>query len=127
MAQRIAVIAGDGVGPEVVAEGLKVLRASGAELDFDELPWGSEYHAATGAMMPPDALARLRGYDAIYLGAIGWPTVPDHVSLWECLLPIRKEFEQYVNYAGAPAAGDPHPAARSHARRRRHAVRAREH
>jgi tartrate dehydrogenase/decarboxylase/D-malate dehydrogenase len=97
MSHRIAVIPGDGVGKEVVPEGLKVLRALGLPLDFEELPWGCDFHARTGRMMPGDALVTLAGYDAIYLGAIGWPTVPDHVSLWECLLPIRKAFEQYVN------------------------------
>jgi len=97
MAPRIAVIPGDGVGQEVVPEGLKVMEALGLGLDFDQLPWGSEYLDRTGRMMPPDALATLSRYDAIYLGAIGWPTVPDHISLWECLLPIRKTFDQYVN------------------------------
>jgi tartrate dehydrogenase/decarboxylase/D-malate dehydrogenase len=97
MSHRIAVIAGDGVGREVVPEGLKVLRALGVPLVFDELPWGCDFLGRTGRMMPEDALPTLAGYDAIYLGAIGWPTVPDHVSLWECLLPIRKTFEQYVN------------------------------
>lgn len=97
MSHRIAVIPGDGVGKEVVPEGVKVMRALGLPLDFDELPWGCEHHARTGRMMPGDGLAVLARYDAIYLGAIGWPTVPDHVSLWECLLPIRKTFEQYVN------------------------------
>jgi tartrate dehydrogenase/decarboxylase/D-malate dehydrogenase len=97
MSHRIAVIPGDGVGKEVVPEGLKVMLGLGVPLDFVELPWGSDYHARTGRMMPEDALATLAGYDAIYLGAIGWPTVPDHVSLWGCLLPIRKTFEQYVN------------------------------
>ncbi|HEY4025516.1 MAG TPA: tartrate dehydrogenase [Candidatus Dormibacteraeota bacterium] len=97
MSHRIAVIAGDGVGKEVVPEGLKVLRALDVPLVFEELPWGCDYHDRTGRMMPEDALATLAGYDAIYLGAVGWPTVPDHVSLWECLLPIRKTFEQYVN------------------------------
>jgi tartrate dehydrogenase/decarboxylase/D-malate dehydrogenase len=97
VAPRIAVIAGDGVGKEVVPEGIKVLTALGVGFDFDELPWGSEHRARTGRMMPDDALETLARYDAIYLGAIGWPTVPDHVSLWECLLPIRKTFDQYVN------------------------------
>jgi tartrate dehydrogenase/decarboxylase / D-malate dehydrogenase len=97
MSHRIAVIPGDGVGKEVVPEGLKVMRALGVPLDFEQLPWGCDFHARTGRMMPEDALSTLAGYDAIYLGAIGWPTVPDHVSLWECLLPIRKTFEQYVN------------------------------
>jgi tartrate dehydrogenase/decarboxylase / D-malate dehydrogenase len=95
--QRIAVIPGDGVGKEVVPEGVKVLRALGVPFDFDELPWGCDHHARTGRMMPDDALATLASHDAIYLGAIGWPTVPDDVSLWGCLLPIRKTFEQYVN------------------------------
>src|SRR5215470_13416477 len=97
MSHRIAVIPGDGVGKEVVPVGLDVLRALDVRLTFDELPWGCDYHARTGRMMPEDALGTLAGYDAIYLGAVGWPTVPDHVSLWECLLPIRKTFEQYVN------------------------------
>jgi tartrate dehydrogenase/decarboxylase/D-malate dehydrogenase len=97
MTHRIAVIAGDGVGKEVVPVGLRVLGALGVPLDVDELPWGCDFHARTGRMMPEDALATLARCDAIYLGAIGWPTVPDHVSLWECLLPIRKTFEQYVN------------------------------
>jgi tartrate dehydrogenase/decarboxylase / D-malate dehydrogenase len=97
MSQRIAVIPGDGVGKEVVPVGLDVLRALDVPFTFDELPWGCDFHARTGRMMPEDALATLAGYDAIYLGAVGWPTVPDHVSLWECLLPIRKTFEQYVN------------------------------
>lgn len=97
MSKRIAVIPGDGVGTEVVPEGLKVLGSLGLDLDFDELPWGCEHYQRTGRMMPADALDTLAGYDAIYLGAIGWPTVPDHVSLWGCLLPIRKTFEQCVN------------------------------
>jgi tartrate dehydrogenase/decarboxylase / D-malate dehydrogenase len=94
---RIAVIAGDGVGKEVVPEGVKVLRAASGDLEFDEFDWNSERYLRTGQMMPEDALATLDGYDAIYLGACGWPTVPDHVSLWGLLLPIRKAFEQYVN------------------------------
>jgi tartrate dehydrogenase/decarboxylase / D-malate dehydrogenase len=97
MAPRIAVIPGDGVGKEVVPEGIKVLETLGLGFRFEELPWGCEYRGRTGRMMPEDALSSLAAFDAIYLGAIGWPTVPDHVSLWECLLPIRKTFEQYVN------------------------------
>ncbi len=97
MGRRIAVIPGDGVGQEVVPQGLKVLSAVDAGLEFTELDWGSQRYERTGAMMPDDALDILAGFDAIYLGAIGWPTVPDHVSLWGCLLPIRKTFEQYVN------------------------------
>ncbi len=97
VAPRIAVVPGDGVGREVVPEGIKVIRALGLSFDFEELPWGCEHYERTGRMMPEYALSTLAGYDAIYLGAIGWPTVPDHISLWECLLPIRKTFEQYVN------------------------------
>jgi tartrate dehydrogenase/decarboxylase/D-malate dehydrogenase len=97
VAPRIAVIAGDGVGKEVVPEGIKVMASLGLGLEFDQLPWGCEHYERTGRMMPSDALHTLALYDAIYLGAIGWPTVPDHVSLWECLLPIRKTFDQYVN------------------------------
>ena len=94
---RIAVIAGDGVGKEVVPEGIKAMEAAAGGLDFELLPWGSDYYATNGAMMPADALQTLARFDAIYLGACGWPTVPDHVSLWGLLLPIRKAFEQYVN------------------------------
>jgi tartrate dehydrogenase/decarboxylase/D-malate dehydrogenase len=94
---RIAVIAGDGVGKEVVPEGVKAMRAAAGDLHFDDFGWGSELYLRTGRMMPEDALATLQVYDAIYLGACGWPTVPDHVSLWGLLLPIRKAFEQYVN------------------------------
>jgi tartrate dehydrogenase/decarboxylase/D-malate dehydrogenase len=97
MSHRIAVIPGDGVGTEVVPVGLRVLSALDVPFTFDELPWGCDFYARNGRMMPDDALITLAGYDAIYLGAVGWPTVPDHVSLWECLLPIRKTFEQYVN------------------------------
>jgi tartrate dehydrogenase/decarboxylase/D-malate dehydrogenase len=99
---KIAVIAGDGIGPEVIDAGLAVLRAAasadgGFTLDPHDYPWGCSYLLQTGAMMPADALDTLRGYDAIYLGACGWPTVPDHVSLWGLLLPIRQRFELYVN------------------------------
>jgi len=94
---RIAVIAGDGVGKEVVHEGVKVMRAAAEALQFDDFACGSEHYLRTGRMMPEDALATLQDYDAIYLGACGWPTVPDHVTLWGLLLPIRKAFEQYVN------------------------------
>jgi tartrate dehydrogenase/decarboxylase / D-malate dehydrogenase len=92
----IAVIAGDGVGKEVIPAGLRVLDAV-ASFDVELLPWGAEYYEKTGAMMPADALARLDEHDAIYLGAIGWPTLPDHITLWGLLLPIRKAFQLYVN------------------------------
>ena len=99
---RIAVIAGDGIGPEVVAEGEKVLKRI-ARLDgafgfsFTHFPWGCEYYLKTGRMMPADALKTLSGFDAILLGAVGFPGVPDHVSLRELLLEIRHGFDQYVN------------------------------
>lgn len=99
---RIAVIGGDGVGPEVVPEGIRVLEAA-AHLDgsfqlaFEEFPWGSGYYLETGRMMPENALSLLREFDAIYLGAVGSPEVPDHITLWGLLLPIRQRFNQYVN------------------------------
>jgi tartrate dehydrogenase/decarboxylase / D-malate dehydrogenase len=98
---RIAVIAGDGIGREVVPAGISVLqavcRAEGLELELEPYPWGCEYYRREGRMMPPDGLDVLRRSDAIYLGAIGDPSVPDHVSVWELILPIRQQFEQYVN------------------------------
>lgn len=96
---RVAVIPGDGVGREVVPVGVRVLEAvaDGFALDFHELPWGSGFYREAGRMMPEDALETLRGFDAIYLGAVGSPEVPDHVTLWGLLLPIRQRFDQYVN------------------------------
>jgi tartrate dehydrogenase/decarboxylase/D-malate dehydrogenase len=98
---QIAVIPGDGIGKEVVPEGLKVLEAVGAKfgigLRFQHFDWSCETYKASGRMMPPDGIARLRDHDAIFLGAVGFPGVPDHVSLWGLLLPIRREFDQYVN------------------------------
>jgi len=98
---RIAVIAGDGIGKEVVPEGRRVLDAAarrfGFELDFDELDWSCDYYLRHGRMMPDDGLDRIRGHDAIFLGAVGFPTVPDHVSLGGLLLPIRRQFQQYAN------------------------------
>jgi len=99
---KIAVIAGDGIGPEVIAEGVKVLNKV-AELDgtfefeFTEYPWGCEYYLKEGRMMPADGIEQLRQHDAIFLGAVGYPGVPDHISLWDLLLVIRKSFDQYVN------------------------------
>lgn len=95
----IAVIGGDGIGPEITSSGVKVMRAaeSGSTLEFTEFPWGCEYYLQHGRMMPEDGLETLAEFDAIYLGAVGWPTVPDHVSLWNLLLPIRRTFDQYVN------------------------------
>ena len=98
---RIAVVAGDGIGTEVVPEGIRVLEAAGRkygfEFQWDEKPWSCEYYAKHGRMMPEDGLASIRGHDAIFLGAVGFPGVPDHVSLWGLLIPIRREFQQYVN------------------------------
>ncbi len=98
----IAVIPGDGIGIEVVAESRRVLEEI-SRLDgrfgfqFTEFPWGCRYYAEHGAMAPEGFLKTLSGFDAILLGAVGYPGVPDHVSLWGLLLPIRRGFEQYVN------------------------------
>ena len=99
---KIAVVAGDGIGPEVIAEGVKVLNAVAAldgsfRFDFTHYPWGCEYYQQTGKMMADDGMERLAESDAIFLGAVGAPGVPDHVSLWDLLLRIRKGFDQYVN------------------------------
>jgi tartrate dehydrogenase/decarboxylase/D-malate dehydrogenase len=99
---RLAVIPGDGVGVEVVPEGLRAIRAAGQvsdsfAIETTEYPWSCQWYLAHGSMMPPDGLDRLRDSDAIYLGAVGFPGVPDHVSLWGLLLPIRSAFDQFVN------------------------------
>ncbi len=98
---RIAVIAGDGIGKEVMPEGIRVLEAIGRRVGLDflwkEFPWTSETYTRTGLLMPEDGIEQLRGYDAIYLGAIGLPGVPDHVSLWGLLIPIRRQMRQYIN------------------------------
>jgi len=98
---RIAVIAGDGIGREVIPAGIDVLRHAvrreACTLEFTDFPWGCEHYLRTGTMMSPDALDRLADFDAIYLGAVGAPEVPDHVSVWELILPIRQRFDQYVN------------------------------
>lgn len=99
---KVAVIGGDGIGPEVIAEGVKVLNAA-AELDgsfafdFTHYPWGCEYYLQNGRMMAEDGMEHLAKSDAIFLGAVGAPGVPDHISLWDLLLTIRKGFDQYVN------------------------------
>jgi len=98
---RIATIPGDGIGNEVVPEGIRVLEAAGRKFGigftWDEKPWSCAYYAKHGHMMPDDGLAQIRNHDAIFLGAVGFPGVPDHVSLWGLLVPIRREFQQYVN------------------------------
>jgi tartrate dehydrogenase/decarboxylase / D-malate dehydrogenase len=99
--QRIAVIPGDGIGVEVIAAARAVLdavcRRHGIELSYDEYDWSCDRYLREGAMMPADGLEVLRPYDAILLGAVGAPGVPDHVSLWGLLIPIRRTFRQYVN------------------------------
>lgn len=97
-----AVIPGDGIGPEVVSEGLRVLQAAaeidgGLAFDFTEFPWSCEYYARNGEMMPADGLDTLSSFETIFLGAVGYPGVPDHVSLWGLLIPIRRTFQQYIN------------------------------
>jgi tartrate dehydrogenase/decarboxylase/D-malate dehydrogenase len=98
---RIATIPGDGIGKEVVPEGIRVLEAAGRKFDlsfqWDEFPWSCEHYSHSGRMMPEDGLDQIRNHDAIFLGAVGYPGVPDHVSLWGLLIPIRREFEQYAN------------------------------
>jgi tartrate dehydrogenase/decarboxylase/D-malate dehydrogenase len=99
---RVACIAGDGIGPEVVAEARRVLDAvgevhGGLEFEYRELPWGCRYFTEHGTMMPDDGLDVLAEHDTILLGAVGWPGVPDHVSLWGLLIPIRRHFRQYAN------------------------------
>ena len=97
----IAVIPGDGIGQEVTPAALEVLEAAGRthgfELALTEHPWGCDHFVQTGRMMPADALETLRDSDAIFLGAVGRPDVPDHVSLWGLLIPVRRAFRQYVN------------------------------
>lgn len=98
---EIAVIPGDGIGQEVIAAGIEVLEAVGVPFGltfkWQSYPWGCEYYTQTGRMMPEDGLEQLRQADAIFLGAVGYPGVPDHVSLWGLLIPIRRAFRQYVN------------------------------
>ena len=99
---RIAAVPADGVGREVVAAGRAVLDAieadgEGFAFAWEEFPWGCDYYAEHGAMMAADGLEILRGFDAIYFGAVGWPTVPDHVSLWGLRLAICQGFDQCAN------------------------------
>ncbi len=99
---KIAVVAGDGIGPEVLAEGIKVLETAAKldgsfQFDFTYFPWGCEYYLKTGEMLPKDGIETLSHFDAIYLGAVGYPGVPDHISLRDLLLRIRHDFDEYVN------------------------------
>jgi tartrate dehydrogenase/decarboxylase/D-malate dehydrogenase len=98
---HIAVIPGDGIGQEVTPAAREVLDAVGrkheVEFRYDEFDWSCERYLREGAMMPEDGLQQIRDHDAIYLGAVGAPGVPDHVSLWGLLIPIRRRFRQYIN------------------------------
>jgi len=101
-AYRIAVVPGDGIGVDTVREAVETLRAvaeahGGIRLTFEGYPWGCTYYLQHGEMMPSDALRILGDYDSILFGAVGFPSVPDHISLWGLLLPIRQGFDQYVN------------------------------
>ena len=113
---RIAVIAGDGIGPEIVPPACRVVEAAaarhGASLDFTDYDWGSDHYRRTGRMMPIDGLQRLRGHDAIFFGAVGDPEIPDVETLWGLLIPMRRGFEQYVNLRPARSTpGVPTPLA----------------
>lgn len=98
----LAVIPGDGIGPEIMSEGLKVLKVieevyGGIKFDVQSFDWNCQYYLQHGKMMPDNGLDILRDYDSILFGAVGAPSVPDHISVWELILPIRRAFEQYVN------------------------------
>jgi tartrate dehydrogenase/decarboxylase/D-malate dehydrogenase len=98
---KIAIIAGDGIGKEVVPAGLAAIEAAtrntGISVQLTELPWGCDYYLSHGRMMDADGFERAATFDAIYLGAIGSPAVPDHIAVWDLLLPLRQRFQQYVN------------------------------
>jgi tartrate dehydrogenase/decarboxylase/D-malate dehydrogenase len=99
---KIAAIGGDGIGPEVIAAGCRVLDAvataeGGFACTFQEFDWGSAMYRATGKMMPDDGLKQLEGFDAIFFGAVGAPDIPDHITLWELRLAICQGFDQYAN------------------------------
>jgi len=100
-AYTISLIPGDGIGKEVVPEGVRVLEAVGRKFDvafsWRDYDWSCETYHKTGRMMPEDGIEQMRDSDAVYLGAVGYPGVPDHISLWGLLIPIRREFHQYVN------------------------------
>jgi len=99
---RIATLPGDGIGKEVVPEGIRALEAAATRFDlklqWDHFDWSCDYYRKHGQMMPDDWKDQIGGHDAIFFGAVGWPAVvPDHVSLWGSLLKMRREFDQYVN------------------------------
>jgi len=97
----IGVIAGDGIGREVIPAGIAALegavKGTGVSLTFTDLPWGCDYYLKHGRMMEDGGFERAASFDAIYLGAIGSPSVPDHIAVWDLLLPLRQRFQQYVN------------------------------
>ncbi len=98
---KVAVIPGDGIGKEVMPEGVRVLEKAGSKhgisFEWQDFDWSCETYLKTGHMMPEDGIEQLRAFDSIYLGAAGFPTVPDHISLWGLLIPIRREFDQHIN------------------------------
>jgi len=98
---KIATIPGDGIGKEVVPEGIRVLNVIGSKhnikFQWDFFDWSCEVYKNTGLMMPEDGIYQISKHDAIYLGAVGFPSVPDHISLWGLLIPLRREYQQYVN------------------------------
>ncbi len=97
MTHRVALLPGDGVGPEVVAEARRAVDALGLSLEWTELLWGSAYRREHGRMMPEEALETLRAHDAVLMGAVGDPSVPDHVSLWELILDVRQRLDLWAN------------------------------
>ena len=98
---RIAVIPGDGIGKEVIPEGQRAVEAVAGRHDFavewEDFDWSCERYAETGRMMPEDGIDQVKEFDALYLGAVGFPGVPDHVSLWGLLIPLRRELDLYAN------------------------------
>src|SRR6478735_1106684 len=99
--RKIAILAGDGIGQEVIPAGVAAIEAAakgaGVSIAWTELPWGCDYYLSHGRMMDADGFERAATFDAIYLGAIGSPAVPDHIAVWDLLLPLRQRFQQYVN------------------------------
>src|ERR1044072_8432262 len=99
---KIALIPGDGIGKEVLPEGVRVLEAAGRrfnfQLEFTDFDWSCDRLLQTGKMMPEDGMEQLKAFESIFLGAVGWPGVPDHVSLGGFLIPIARDFAQTVNW-----------------------------
>lgn len=99
---KIASIPGDGIGTEITEAAIQVLTTLSTvlgtfHLEFHNFDWSSKNYKERGWYMPPDGIEQLKKFDAIYFGAVGWPDVPDHISLWSLILPIRKQLGQYVN------------------------------